>query len=304
MAKYIVTGGAGFIGSTLTDRLINEGNEVIIIDNLHSGSKNNIHPKAKFIKSNVMKIDFDDVIFKGVDGIYHLGVYSSSPMYKENPFLVGYAINGYINILETVKKNKIPIVIASTSSVYGEQKPRHHEEMDVLVMDFYTEARHKMERLSRLYSKLYGASIINLRLFSVYGKKEKAKGIYANLISQFIWSMKEKKRPLIYGDGNQTRDFTYVDDIVESFVLSMNYLKDKEGICHIINAGTGKSYTFNEVIKFLNKKLGTDIKPKYLFPNPIKNYIMHTLADTSKAEKIISFSAQYTLEQGIEELFK
>ncbi|RLG14774.1 MAG: nucleoside-diphosphate sugar epimerase [Candidatus Nanohalarchaeota archaeon] len=304
MAKYIVTGGAGFIGSTLTDRLIKEGNEIIVIDNLHSGSENNLNSKAKFIKSNVMKVDLNDAIFDGVDGIYHLGVYSSSPMYKNNPLLVGYAINGYINLLEKAKKDKIPVVIASTSSVYAEQEPRHHEKMEVLVTDYYTEARHNMERLSRLYSKLHGVSVINLRLFAVYGKKEKSKGTYANLVSQFLWSIQEGKPPIVYGDGSQTRDFTYVDDIVEAFILSMNYLKDKKGVWYILNAGTGKSYTINEMIEILNKKLGTDIEPEHIIPNPIKNYVMHTLADTSKAERIIGFKAKYSLEEGIDELLK
>ncbi|MCK5040259.1 MAG: NAD-dependent epimerase/dehydratase family protein [Candidatus Aenigmarchaeota archaeon] len=304
MKKYIVTGGAGFVGSTLADRLIEEGNEVIIIDNLHTGSKENVHPDAKFIESDVLDIDFNDEIFEDVDGIYHLGISSSSPMYKKDPSLVGKIINEHINVLEKAKSKKIPVVFASTSSVYSGQEPHHHEKMEVLVTDYYTEGRYGMERISELYANQHGVNVIGLRLFSVYGKKEKAKKTYANLISQFMWDLQDGKKPVVYGDGNQTRDFTYADDIVEAFVLAMKHLEGKNGFSDFINAGTGKSYTINEMIDILNKKLGTTIEKEHVIPNPIKCYVMHTLADTKKAKETIGFTAKHSLEDGIDELIK
>ena len=302
--KIIITGGAGFIGSNLANRLIKQGNEVIIIDNLHTGSVDNINPKADFIKDNAGNIDKHKDELKDIEAIYHIGIYSSSPMYVDKVYLVAEAIKEHIKILEFVKRKKIPIVFASTSSLYNGQKPPHKEDMDVLITDFYTEARYEMERLSKLYSKLYNLNIIGLRLFSVYGKGEKSKDKYANLISQFLWALKKGKKPLVYGDGTQKRDFTYVEDIVDAFILSMKYLEGKKRICQMINAGTGKSYSINEMIKILNKKLGTEIEAEYLIPNPIKNYVMITLADTQKAEKIIGFKAKYNLEDGIDELLK
>ena len=251
-----------------------------------------------------MDVDFDKEEFDDVDGIYHLGVYSSSPMYKKDPLLVGYAAGGHIKILEKAKKQKIPVVFASTSSVYCGQEPNHHEEMDVLITDYYTEARHMMERMSKLYAQLHDVNVIGLRLFAVYGEKEQSKDKFANLVTQFKWAIEKGEKPVVYGDGNQTRDFTYVGDIVDAFFLSMEYLKDKKGECHMINAGTGKSYTVNEMIDLLNQQLGTNIEKEHVVPNPIKNYVQHTRADVSKAEKIIGFKAKKSLKEGINELIK
>lgn len=302
MAKYIVTGGAGFIGSTLVDRLIKKEHEITVIDNLHSGSLENINNKAWFIERGIEEMNFDDE--KDVDGIFHLGIYSSSPMYKEHPYLMSCALNGYTKLLEFAKKNNIPIVFASTSSLYSEQIPPHEESMEVKITDYYSETRFYMERMSNLYAKLYDLNIIGLRLFSVYGKKEKSKGNYANLISQFLWDLQNGNSPLVYGDGTQTRDFTYVDDIVEAFTLSMAHLKSKKGFCEMINAGTGKSYSINTMVDILNKKLNLNIENKYLNPNPIKNYVQDTLANTCKAEKIINFKSKFSLKEGIDELLK
>lgn len=300
MAKYIVTGGAGFIGSTLADRLIKEKNEIIIIDNLHSGSIKNINKKALFHEEGVEEVNYNN--FKDIDGIFHLGIYSSSPMYKEQSNLVSYALNGYTKILEYAKEKNIPIVFASTSSLYSGQIPPHKEDMETVITDYYSEARYYMERMSKLYTKLYNANIIGLRLFSVYGKKEKYKGEYANLVSQFMWNLKDNKSPLVYGNGTQTRDFTYVDDAVEAFILSMKCLENKKGYWETINIGTGESFAINDMVDILRTKLETNIKTEYLNPNPIKNYVQDTLADTNKAEKIINFKAKYNLLEGIDKL--
>ena len=133
-----------------------------------------------------------------------------------------------------------------------------------------------------------------MRFFSVYGPKEKYKGRYANIVSQFLWTMAKDERPIIFGDGSQTRDFIHVADIVEALILTMK--KDFE--YEIFNAGTGVAHSFNDIVKLLNKALGKDIKPIYK-PNPIKNYVQHTLADTSKAESVLGFNAKIPLKTGI-----
>jgi len=297
--EFLVTGGAGFIGSNLVERLVTEGHAVTVLDNLHTGSEQNIssvRDKIKFINGNAGKISELNQKF---DGIFHNGIYSSSPMYRENLHLVGQIIDEFISILEYARRNNSKVVFASSSSVYSGLTPPHRENMPIKVTDFYTEARLPLERLGELYHSLYGVSVIGLRYFSVYGPHEESKGKYANLITQFLWSLKKGQPPVIFGDGNQKRDFTYVDDIVDANLLSMN---SKIGF-DVFNAGTGSTYTINQMYSILSKKMGASMEPKYV-QNPIKNYVQYTQADTNKAEKILGFKAKLDLSSGIDRLLE
>lgn len=291
-----MTGGCGFIGSNLVERLINEGYSVTVFDNLTSGAKENIEGlNVKFCNK-----PYDYIIsLPKFDVIFHLGIPSSSPMYKSNPFLVGKAVNDMITILEYAKKARCKVIYASSSSIYNGNKPPYREDMPIYVTDYYTECRYAIERLAKLYNVLFDVQSIGMRFFSIYGPKEEYKGRYANIITQFLWSILKDESPVIFGDGNQTRDFTYVTDVVEALILAMK----KDFKCEIFNVGTGIAYTFNEVVNLLNRLLGKNIKPVYQ-PNPIKNYVYHTLADTSKAEKVLGFKAKIKLEEGISKLIK
>ncbi|MEM0101408.1 MAG: NAD-dependent epimerase/dehydratase family protein [Candidatus Methanomethyliaceae archaeon] len=295
--KIIVTGGCGFIGSNLVEQLVKDGYEVIIFDNLSTGNLKNIEGlNVKFFNKPYEKMS---ELVSNIDIIFHLGMPSSSPMYKNNPELVGKTINDAIAIFEYARKNNCKVVYASTSSLYNGNIPPYKEDMPIYVTDYYTECRYAIERLAMLYNKLYGVKSVGLRLFSVYGPKEEYKKEYANIISQFLWLIKQNKPPIIYGDGNQTRDFIHVLDVVKAFILAM----EKDFEYEIFNIGTGKAYSFNDVINLINKILEKNIKPIYK-PNPIKNYVYHTLADTSKAEKILEFRAKINLEDGIKSLIK
>ncbi len=297
--KVLVTGALGFIGSNIVERLVKDGHEVTALDNMHTGSEENVSAVKGKIK--IVKADSGELAKAGekYDVIIHDGTFSSSPMYKSDPHLVAKAIDDWISILEYAKQNKARIVWAATSSVYSGQSPPHKENMDVKVTDFYTEARYEMERLAELYHNLYGVQSVGLRYFSVYGPHERSKGKYANLISQFLWDMQKGEQPVVFGDGSQTRDFTYVEDVVEANMLAM-----KSAIKFgIYNVGTGSSITINDMVAMLGRKLGKDIKPKHI-ENKIKNYVQDTLADTSRAEKELGFRAKISLEQGIERLIK
>jgi len=301
----VVTGCAGFIGSNLTDTLINQGFEVLGIDNLHTGSMDNIstlksNKNFVFTKANSGEIEkIIKVNSKDVETIFHNGIYSSSPMYKENPLLVSRAMEDFISILEFIRKKDCKLVFASSSSLYNGLQPPHKEDMHILVTDFYTEARMTMERLAELYHKIYGIKIIALRYFSVYGPKEKSKGRYANLISQFLWAMMKNEQPLLYGDGMQTRDFVYVDDVVQANLAAMKF----NGKFEVFNVGTGKSESLKNLIELLNEKLRKKIEPKYI-DNKIKNYVQHTLAETKKSKKMLGFEARISLEEGIDKLIE
>ena len=296
MKKFLVTGGAGFIGSNLVEKLV-ENNDIVVVDNLHTGSLENLKEfenKIKFINKSCGEITSEDI--GEIDGIFHIGIYSSSPMYKEDRSLVGKAINDFLTILELARRENCKIVFASSSSIYNGNPVPWREDMNIKVTDFYTEARYAMERLADLYYQLHGIESIGLRFFSVYGPKEKYKGKYANLVSQFLEAMKKNETPVIYGDGEQRRDFIYVKDVVNACVLAME--SNKIGV---FNVGTGKDYSLNELIDILNDVLGKHIKPKYI-ENPIKNYVQNTKADTEKAKKELNFEHKYSLKEGIEKL--
>ena len=299
MVKVLITGGAGFIGSHLA-HAIKDSFEVTIVDDLSLGTKDNIPDGVTFYHMPAGNIELRD---ENYDVVFHLGIPSSSPMYKENPYLVARAVNDFQFILEYCRRNDAILVYASTSSLYNGNPVPYREDMPIHVTDFYTEARYYMERLAQLYNKLYGLSSIGLRFFSIYGERERHKGRYANLVSQFIWKMMKGEPPEIYGDGTQTRDFTYVEDAVMALFKAMRFMITHSNVCEIFNVGTGKAYSLNHLVDLINDELGTCIKPKYV-PNPIKNYVQHTQADTRKAKYVLHFVARTKLEEGIKILLR
>jgi len=169
--------------------------------------------------------------------------------------------------------------------------------MQIIPTDFYTEVRYAMERIAKVYNDLYGTKVVALRLFSVYGEREEFKGEYANLVSQFILAALKGETIKVFGDGTQTRDFIYVQDVVDAFIKAMNSNINFD----IFNVGRGKSYSLNEVIAMVSKILDVEVKVKYI-ENPIKNYVWHTLADTTKAEERLGFKAKVDLEEGIRKI--
>lgn len=296
--EILVTGGAGFIGSNLVNTLARE-NHVYALDDLQTGSVHNLDDsigKVEFIKDRVKNINDYEI---NPDYIFHIGIYSSSPMYKNNPHLMANAIDDLITVLEYAKPKRIPIVYASTSSIYNgieEQK----EDVIPKVSDYYTEARIAMERIANLYCNLYDMSVSGMRFFSVYGYNERSKKIYANLVSQFLWAMHDNIQPVLYGDGEQKRDFVFIEDLVNALILAAENNKK----FNVYNVGTGKNYTLNELVKILNKHLNKDIKPAYI-ENPMKDtYVYYTKADIRKTEEKIGFRAKVSLDEGIDKLIK
>jgi len=295
--RILVTGGAGFIGSNLANEL-SKKHKVIAIDNLFLGDPKNLNKKVKFYKMDTRdfkKINDDFMaprlkgseyimeipVFKNIDYIFHLGNASSNPMYTENLSRAwSMTVDGFIEVLKFAINNNVKkLIYASTSSIYGPET-------------YYTLALSTIERLANLSP----IETIGLRFFSVYGPNESHKGKYANVVTQFLWAMSKNKRPIVYGDGSQTRDFIYVEDIVKGCILAM-----KKGRKGVYDLGTGKSYTFNQVIKMLNEKLGTNIKPKYV-PNPIKRYVFHTLCKDFRAREEFGFEPKISLDEGMDRI--
>lgn len=288
--RYLVTGGAGFIGSNLVGNLINEGNEVVVLDNFHTGSHDNIIENDNLM---VIKGDITTSVDGKLDGIFHLGIPSSTPMYKKNKYLMGNTINEFLYLLNSYPDTKI--VFASSSSIYNGLSPPHTEYNAPRITDFYTETRIAMERLAFLYNTLYGNKVIGLRLFSVYGPHEQAKGRYANMITQMLWKMQKDEPPVIYGDGTQTRDFIRVEDVVEAFKTTMDSIIEYG----VFNVGTGVSHSFNDVLDALGEELGKKSAVVDYIENPLKNYVMHTQANTQKMMNYFGFKAKISFEDGI-----
>jgi UDP-glucose 4-epimerase len=291
--RYIVTGGAGFIGSHLVERLLEENHEVQVVDNLRSGNLKNL---AAVLQRIEFAPSLEALPDSGFDGVFHLGFPSSSPMYRQDPGLVADVTRDMIKILEYSAKRDIPIVYATTSSIYNGNPTPWREDQLILVTDFYTEARYVAERLSRLYFYLKGLNSIGLRLFSVYGENEWYKGRYANLVSQFIWAMVRGERPEIYFDGEQRRDFVYQGDVVDCFIKAMRMVSENP-VCEIVNVGTGRNYSLNELVHEINEAFGKEIQPIYRDVD-IPNYVQDTLADTEKMSRMFGGS-HVELSEGI-----
>src|ERR687895_307362 len=334
LVKVLVTGGAGFIGSNLANSLINdvevdktsyrtkdsptvEANEsqlrdesdvrgctVIALDDLSLGTPSNLSKNVRFVNGSVMNYDLVLELTKDCDYIFHQAALSSSPMFVDDP-RQGIEVNvmGFMNVMEAAKRNKVKKVIyASSSSLYNGLPTPYRESDTVIPKTFYESSFYCRETIAQTYRLEYGLDSVGLRYFSVFGPNEKHKGRFANNISQFIWDMAEnRKSPVIYGDGSQSRDFTFVDDVVQANILAMRK-KPNSSSGFVYNVGTGIQTSFNRIIEIINKQLSTDIKPTYT-KNPINNYVQHTMADLSLAKLELGYEPRWiNVEEGIKQL--
>ena len=283
--RYIVTGGAGFIGSNLCKELIKQGHNIGVIDNFSTGISKNLPKEALHLGYNIVEVL--DKLTLEVDGIFHLGMPSSTPLYIDDPLLTGKVCTEMVSILEFCRRKKAKLVIASTSNLYRGNPIPWEEHQEVPTTSHYTEARFFVERLSCLYFNLYKFSSTCIRFFSVYGPGEESKGKLANIITQMVWAKRKGEAFQIYGDGKQTRDSIFVTDIIEVLLKAMDL---NPGI--ILNAGTGHSLSFNEIASLVGCKV------EYR-PNPLTNYVDRQLADTRLANDILGFKAKVSIEEGI-----
>lgn len=302
----LVTGGAGFIGSHVAEELLQRGYEVVILDNLFLGSLDNVRElqekfseRLHFYEGDVLdSLLLVEVVRKHeVEAIVHEAAMSSMPMHYPDPRrAIRVNLEGFLNVLEVARRFDVPkVVYASTSSIYSACTPPHREDMPVRPRTFYEFVMLAREQAASIYYDYYGIECVGLRYFSIYGPREQHKGRYANVISQFIWKILRGEQPTIYGDGSQTRDFTFVKDAARATVLAM----EKRGLkAEVINVGTGRETTFNEVVRLINRVLGTNVQPRYV-KNPIKNYVYRTCADTTKAQKLLGWKPEVDLETGI-----
>jgi UDP-glucose 4-epimerase len=299
--KYIVTGGAGFIGSHIAEYLSVNGHEVIIFDNLFTGKKHNIRhlPKKSvtFVEGSVTDIRALNKIASGADGIFHEGAIVSVPRSLKNPLATNEAnVQGTLNVLIAARDAGVrKVVFASSSSVYGDTPvlPKQ-EDMKPRPISPYAVSKLAGEYYCRVFSSAYNLPTVCLRYFNVFGPRQDPASEYAAVIPKFITRTLKDQPPLIYGDGEQSRDFTFVSDVVQANIHAME--EDVEGI---FNIAYGEQHTLNELASTIMALTGKRMKPVYEAARP--GDILHSLADITAAQTQLKYSPKYTFKSGLEE---
>lgn len=290
--KSLVTGGAGFIGSHLVDKLIERGHQAVIIDNLSTGKKENLNPGADFYNLDICDFNKIKPLFKGVDFVFHLAALPRVPLSIEDP--VGTSrvnILGTINVFKAAIDAKVKrIIFASSSSVYGNQEKLPLKEgMNPCPISPYALQKLVGEEFAKLFSDIYKTPIVSLRYFNVYGSRLDFDSEYSLVIGKFLKQKKEGKPLTIYDDGEQTRGFCYVDDVVQASLRAAESEKIKGG--EVINIGSDKSQSVN----YLAKLIGGEVQ--YLPPRP--GDVRHTLAETTLAKRLLDWSPEVSFEEGL-----
>ncbi len=299
----VVTGGAGFIGSHLAEEL-SQGNQVTVIDDLSTGKMQNLEATGrkdnlKFVEGSITDFPLLRKLFQGADYVFHEAALPSVPRSVENPLATNEAnINGTLNVLLAARENKVrKVIYASSSSVYG-NTPTLPKREDMLPNPRSPYAVTKLtgEYYCHVFDQIYGLATICLRYFNVYGPRQDPESQYAAVIPLFIKRLSESKPPIIFGDGEQTRDFTFVKDVVNANVLAAE--GDATGV---FNIASGKSISINGLAHLIMKLTGAKLKPVHQPPRA--GDITHSLADISKARQI-GYQLQYSLEDGLRETIR
>jgi len=296
----LVTGGAGFIGSHIVDALVGNGDTVRIIDDFSSGRMENLQGvlnKIELIKGDIRNKELVAKAVEGVDYVLHQAALRSVPKSLANPELYNDVnINGTLNILTASRDAKVKrVVMASSSSIYGDiDKLPEKEDFLPQLISPYGLTKLAGEYYSRIFSKIYGLETVNLRYFNVFGPRQSLENEYAVVIPKFITCILNDVPPPIHGDGKQTRDFTYVANVVQANIKSATTPGIK---CEVFNIACGKAYSVLDIVKYVNKILGKNILPAL---GPIRaGDAKHTLADISKVKKLIGFKPEIGFEEGL-----
>jgi UDP-glucose 4-epimerase len=300
--KYLVTGGAGFIGSHIVEELLDRDHEVIVLDNLHTGSIKNIEPffqkkSVSFIEGSITDLKLLKGLFNDIDGIFHEAAIPSVPRSLKNPLVTNENnVTGTLNVLLAARDTGIKrVIFASSSSVYGDTPvlPKH-EEMKPNPKSPYAVSKLCGEYYCRVFSDLYGIKTSVLRYFNIFGPRQDPTSEYSAVIPKFISRILRNESPVIYGDGTQTRDFTYVKDVVHANIKAME--SNSEGI---FNVAYGSRTSLNDLARIIMEIQGVTIDIKYEVPR--QGDVHDSLADISAAKKVFKYTPAYTVKTGLME---
>jgi len=291
--KILITGGAGFIGSNLVDRLINQGNKVIVIDDLSTGKKENLNPEADFHQVSICDFEKIKPLFQEVDHVFHLAALPRVPVSVKDPIGTSQVnIIGTINVFKAAEENRVKrIIFASSSSVYGDQeKMPLVENMDLRPISPYALQKLAGEQWAKLFTDLYNLPVVSLRFFNIYGPRNDPESDYSLVIAKFLKQKSEGRTLTIFGDGEQTRGFCYIDDLLEALVKTMTSEKIKGG--EVMNIGSEKSHSVNYLAKLISDRV------EYLASR--EGDVLHTKADISLAKEVLDWEPKVSFEQGVE----
>ncbi|MCI0597126.1 MAG: SDR family oxidoreductase [candidate division Zixibacteria bacterium] len=286
----MITGGAGFIGSHIVAALLKKGDSVVILDNFSSGRKENLAglEGAQVVEGDVRDFETLNGLVEGTDTVFHLAAVVSVLASLEEPQTTWEVnLKGTYNVLEAARRARVKrVVYISSSAVYGEcPKPPFKESRPPQPESPYALSKLAGEQLCSLYWRLYGLETVALRLFNVYGPRQNPFSQYANAIPNFTRKLLSGQTPTIYGDGNQTRDFVYVGDVVRAAERASRSKKAAGGV---FNVGSGKRISVNQLFAEIQKILKTNSKPEF---SPRKQGdVLHTWADIARAKKVLGFS--------------
>ncbi len=302
MAWALVTGGAGFIGSHIARKLLESGHSVRVLDNFSTGKMENIDDlkdRIEIVRGDIRDIDMVKNAIKNIDYVFHQAAFVSVPRSLKDPGETAEVnVKGTLNILVCARDSDVKrLVSASSSSVYGDSPALPKKEsMPPNPISPYALSKLEAEEWCGLFGKLYGLETVSLRYFNVFGPNQNPNSEYAAVIPKFIKSVLSNKPPTIYGDGTQTRDFTYVKDVIDANLLA---LKGKPGV---YNIGSGKKISINMLLDMINRIAGKSLEPVYAEPRP--GDIEHSLADISLARKGLGYNPGSDLEQGLRETMR
>ena len=299
--RALVTGGAGFIGSNIVDELINQGHQVVVIDDESASENDNFYwnKDAENYKYDICDYEQIEPLFRGVDWVFHLAAQSRIQPAIKNPIrTVRVNCEGTTNVLQCSRVYGVKKVIySSTSACYGLiNKPPLTENMVPDCLNAYSVTKVAAENMCKMYTRLHDLSTVVFRYFNVYGERQPTRGQYAPVVGLFIKQKNNGNPMTVVGDGLQTRDYTHVSDVVRANIMAAE--NDSVGSGEIMNIGCGKSYSVLDLVEMIGKELG---RPGYIFIPPRLGEVRHTIADISIAKELLDWSPKVDLSTWIGE---
>lgn len=301
--RYVVTGGAGFIGSHIAERLLSDGHEVTIVDNLLTGSEESVErlrglfgSQLTFANISITDAALSDAV-AGADTIFHEAALPSVPRSVADPLETHHhCVTGTLHVLDAARRTGVRrVVYAASSSAYGEQPGEYKsEDMSPQPISPYGVAKLAGEYYAQVFTRVYGLETVCLRYFNVFGPRQDPNSQYAAVIPRFITAMLRGDRPTIFGDGTQSRDFTYIDNVVHGNLLASTA---PDAVGQTMNLATGGRVSLLALVDKLNVLLGTSVSPEFLPPR--EGDIKHSQADTSKARDLLDFSPVVDFDEGL-----
>ena len=300
MARYLVTGGAGFIGSHIVDALVAQGHQVLVLDDLSSGREENlaaVFNRVEFVKGEIRDRALAEAVMRGIEFVIHAAAWRSVPKSMADP--IGYTevnVVGTVNLLDAAAKAKVKrFVCVSSSSVYGEtdQMPLR-EDQPARPISPYAASKLVDELYCGLFARAFNLETVAVRYFNVFGPRQSLENEYAVVVPKFIVCLMRKESPPVYGDGKQSRDFTYVDNVAEATIIA----SQTSGISgEVFNVALGEEHTVLDLLSEINTIMGLSVPPAFKPPRP--GDVQRTFADSSKAERLLRWKGNISFSEGL-----